>query len=71
MVKQFESDTEHSSLDTDNDGIISDNKGVNIPDIVLPIESLTNKDKSDLQKVLEMGVDWVALSFVQLSRLLT
>ena len=48
-----------------NDGIISNNKGVNIPDIILPIESLTNKDKSDLQKALDMGVDWVALSFVQ------
>ena len=48
-----------------NDGIISNNKGVNIPDIILPIESLTNKDKSDLQKAIEMNVDWVALSFVQ------
>ena len=48
-----------------NDGTISDNKGINIPDVILPIESLTNKDKSDLKKALEMGVDWVALSFVQ------
>ena len=48
-----------------NDCIISNNKGVNIPDIVIPIDSLTNKDKSDLQKALEMEVDWVALSFVQ------
>ena len=48
-----------------NNGTISDNKGVNIPDAVLPISSLTNKDKSDLNKALEMGVDWVAQSFVQ------
>ncbi len=48
-----------------NDGVISNNKGVNIPDVILPIESLTNKDESDLQKALEMEVDWVALSFVQ------
>ncbi|MDC0161715.1 pyruvate kinase [bacterium] len=48
-----------------NDGIISNNKGVNIPDVILPIDSLTNKDKADLQKALEMNVDWVALSFVQ------
>ena len=48
-----------------NDAIISNNKGVNIPGIILPISSLTNKDKSDLHKALEMGVDWVALSFVQ------
>ena len=48
-----------------NDGIISNNKGVNIPDVILPIDSLTSKDKADLQKALEMNVDWVALSFVQ------
>ena len=48
-----------------NDGVISNNKGVNIPDVILPIESLTSKDKADLQKALEMNVDWVALSFVQ------
>jgi pyruvate kinase len=48
-----------------NDGIISNNKGVNIPDVILPIESMTNKDRADLQKALEMNVDWIALSFVQ------
>ena len=48
-----------------NDAEISNNKGVNIPDVILPIDALTNKDKSDLTKALDMGVDWVALSFVQ------
>ncbi len=48
-----------------NDGIISNNKGVNIPDVILPIDSMTNKDRADLQKALDMNVDWVALSFVQ------
>ena len=48
-----------------NDAEISNNKGVNIPDVILPIDSLTNKDRSDLMKALDMGVDWVALSFVQ------
>ncbi len=48
-----------------NSGTISDNKGVNIPDILIPIDALTNKDKSDLQKSLDMNIDWVALSFVQ------
>ncbi len=51
-----------------NDGEISDSKGLNIPDLVLPISSLTSKDKSDLNKALDMGVDWVALSFVQTAR---
>lgn len=48
-----------------NDSIISNNKGVNIPDVELPLSSLTTKDKIDLQKALDMGVDWIALSFVQ------
>ena len=48
-----------------NDSTISNNKGVNIPGVILPISSLTNKDKADLSKALDMGVDWVALSFVQ------
>ena len=48
-----------------NDGAISNNKGVNIPDAILPISSLTLKDKSDLHKALEMGVDWIAQSFIQ------
>ena len=58
---------EKKSLTTEvlNNGIISNNKGVNIPGVVLPISSLTQKDKSDLNKALEMGVDWVALSFIQ------
>ena len=48
-----------------NEGVVSDFKGVNIPDTVLPISSLTTKDKSDVLKALDMGVDWIALSFVQ------
>jgi len=46
-------------------GIIKDRKGVNLPDTVLPIPALTAKDRSDLDVALNLGVDWVALSFVQ------
>ena len=46
-------------------GTISDRKGVNTPSIVLPISPLTHKDRADLQAALSLGVDWVALSFVQ------
>jgi len=49
----------------DNDGKISDRKGVNTPDSVLEISPLTPKDRSDLEYMLKIGVDWVALSFVQ------
>ena len=46
-------------------GRVSDNKGVNVPDILVPIPALTDKDRSDLQFALEQKADWIALSFVQ------
>ncbi|MPY75412.1 MAG: pyruvate kinase [Alphaproteobacteria bacterium] len=46
-------------------GVISNRKGVNVPGVVLPLSSLTEKDQSDLQFGLNQGVDYVALSFVQ------
>jgi len=49
-----------------NGGVLSDRKGVNVPDAVLPIPALTAKDKADLEFALGLGVDWIALSFVQL-----
>ncbi len=48
-----------------NGGVLSDRKGVNVPDVVLPIPALTVKDHRDLAFALEMGADWIALSFVQ------
>ncbi|MBV7408368.1 pyruvate kinase [Maritimibacter sp. DP1N21-5] len=46
-------------------GTISDRKGVNVPDVVLPLAALSDKDKADLEFACELGVDWLALSFVQ------
>jgi pyruvate kinase len=46
-------------------GALSDNKGLNVPDVVLPMAALTEKDRSDLAFAIEQGVDWIALSFVQ------
>jgi pyruvate kinase len=46
-------------------GRLSDRKGVNVPGAVLPISALTEKDRQDLQYGLDLGADWVALSFVQ------
>lgn len=46
-------------------GPLSDRKGLNIPSIKLPISAMTEKDKDDLVFGLKLGVDWVALSFVQ------
>ena len=46
-------------------GRISDRKGVNLPDTVLDLPVMTEKDRRDLEFGLQHGVDWVALSFVQ------
>ena len=46
-------------------GQLSDRKGVNVPDAVIPMSALTDKDRRDLTFALEQGVDWIALSFVQ------
>ena len=46
-------------------GQLSDRKGVNVPDMVLPIPALTKKDRLDLNFALAHGADWIGLSFVQ------
>lgn len=49
-------------------GMLSDKKGVNLPTIIVPVSAMTVKDRADLQAAISMGVDWVALSFVQKPR---
>lgn len=46
-------------------GVISDRKGVNVPDAEIPIPALTAKDRRDLAFAMEHGADWIGLSFVQ------
>ena len=46
-------------------GVLSDRKGVSLPDTVIPIPALTAKDRADLEAAANIGVDWIALSFVQ------
>jgi pyruvate kinase len=46
-------------------GAVSDNKGVNVPNMLVPIPALTDKDRADLAFALEQRTDWIALSFVQ------
>jgi pyruvate kinase len=46
-------------------GTLSDRKGVNLPDTVIPIPAMTDKDRADLEAAANLGVDWIALSFVQ------
>jgi pyruvate kinase len=46
-------------------GPVESHKGVNLPGIAVPVPSLTEKDLRDLEFALELGVDYVALSFVR------
>ena len=48
-----------------NGGEISDRKGVNVPDVILPFAALSEKDRADLEFICDLGIDWLALSFVQ------
>lgn len=64
-LKVTECDDSSAVTEVEVDGYISDKKGVNVPDAVLELSPLTEKDRADLAFGLELGVDWVALSFVQ------
>jgi pyruvate kinase len=46
-------------------GDLSSRKGVSLPGVVIPVSPLTEKDRRDLEFALALGVDWIALSFVQ------
>ena len=56
---------EHADCEVIVGGEISNRKGVNVPDVVLPLAALSDKDRKDLEFVCDLGVDWLALSFVQ------
>ncbi|MYN26028.1 pyruvate kinase [Duganella levis] len=56
---------EHAETRVVIGGRVSDRKGVNVPGVVLPLSAMTDKDHADLDYGLNLGVDWVALSFVQ------
>ncbi len=55
----------HADMVVEVGGRISNNKGVNVPDVVLPLAALSEKDLEDLEFVCQLGVDWLGLSFVQ------
>ncbi len=46
-------------------GPLASRKGISLPDTLLDVGPLTEKDEADLAFGLELGVDWIALSFVQ------
>jgi pyruvate kinase len=63
VVREADEDRIHCSAEVG--GVISDRKGVNVPDAEVPIPALTDKDRRDLAFAVEHGADWIALSFVQ------
>ena len=56
---------QHATTEVVVGGEISNRKGVNVPDVVLPLAALSEKDHKDLEFACNLGVDWLALSFVQ------
>jgi pyruvate kinase len=64
-LKVVEADGDRIVTEVQVGGMVSDNKGVNVPDVVVPIPALTDKDRADLAFALEQRTDWIALSFVQ------
>ena len=64
-LKVLESSDEKIVTEVQVGGRVSNHKGVNVPDVVVPIPALTEKDRADLVFALEQKADWIALSFVQ------
>lgn len=56
---------DHMIIEAKVAGTVKPRKGVNLPDVTLPISPLTPKDLADLEHGLTLDIDWVALSFVQ------
>jgi pyruvate kinase len=65
VLRVAEMDDDHVMTRVEVGGVLSNRKGLNVPDVVVPMAALTVKDRSDLSFALEQGVDWIALSFVQ------
>ena len=64
-LKVLECDAQHAITEVLVQGEVSSHKGVNVPDVILPISVITEKDREDIEYGLELGVDWIAQSFVQ------
>src|SRR5688572_8329525 len=64
-LKALEVDDARIVTEVQVGGKVSNSKGVNVPDVLVPIPSLTDKDRADLIFALEQKADWIALSFVQ------
>jgi pyruvate kinase len=64
-LRVVETGADHAVVEVIAGEKLSDHKGVSLPGVVIPLSPLTPKDRDDLAFALRIGVDWVALSFVQ------
>jgi pyruvate kinase len=64
-LRVVECSHDHATTEVEVGGEISNRKGVNVPDVVLPLAALSEKDLRDLEFACNLGIDWLALSFVQ------
>ena len=60
-----EAHKDRAVAEVDVPGRILNRKGVSLPDTIIPVSAMTEKDRSDLDAALDVGVDWIAVSFVQ------
>jgi pyruvate kinase len=60
-----EAHKDRAIAEVDVPGRIMNRKGVSLPDTIIPVSAMTDKDRSDLDAALDVGVDWIAVSFVQ------
>lgn len=60
-----EAHPDRAIAEVDVPGRIMNRKGVSLPDTIIPVSAMTEKDRSDLEAALDVGVDWIAVSFVQ------
>jgi pyruvate kinase len=64
-LKVLDCDRKSAQTEVLTGAMLSNHKGVNVPDVVLPLAALSEKDRNDLGFAMSLGVDWLALSFVQ------
>src|ERR1700761_289512 len=64
-LRTFASKPDSAEAFVEIGGELKDKKGINLPDTLLPLSAMTEKDRADLEAACVLGVDWIALSFVQ------
>lgn len=64
MVKRIDAD-HRVQVEVTSPGVLSSNKGINLPDTQISLPSLCEKDLNDLDFIISQQIDWVALSFVR------